>query len=121
VSRVSIGRAVLGGRVQATAAIGVNQPGDRSERYGDFDLAATHPVGWGVHAGVDARYRVDLAQDADDSPTERQWDAQLAAFASHAIGRFALMASAGYAGWKMRFGTPNAGALATLSLAAQFW
>jgi hypothetical protein len=118
VTRLGLGRAVAGGRVQATAAIGVGTA--RSEAYGDFDLAADHPVGGGVYAGLDARYRVDLAQDPDDSPLECEYVAQAAAFAVRRFGRFALIASAGVVDWKMRFGIAQTGGLAALGGAVAF-
>jgi hypothetical protein len=118
VSRVALGRSIAGGRAQLTAAIGVSTAD--SDSYGDLDLAASHPVGHGVYAGLDSRVRADLQPDPGDSPTEREWDAQVAAFASRSFGRFALIGSAGVVDWKMRFGAEQTGALALLGVAATF-
>ena len=119
VSRVAVGRQIAGGRAELTAALGVGV--GRSERSGDLDLWADHPVGGGVFAGVDARYQVDLALDPDDSPAEREWDGAVTAFTARGFGRCTLIGGAGVTAVKQRFGVAHTGALATVGVAASFW
>ena len=105
--------------IASNAVVGVGT--EEGERYGGAQLGGVRRIAPRVHAGVDARFRIDLERDADEPIGEPDWELVAGPVASYAVGRYALGATAGVSARKLRHvAESELGAVGILSVAAAF-